>query len=175
MGEDTRAGRTACGSCDLRQAFHYVGEKTRGQAERPADLLPHLASMPGDLRGGLGPVPARTGDMPHIDAALEDKANNDRAYGEFVAAVASACASKAAGALGITGCRLDEKKDPESPGWLKMVLQVDFSDGDFDSKRGRRIKLRKLLNERIRRTRLASCAPEGIDEIAGRFFVTVGW
>lgn len=148
---------------------------TRGQAERPADLLPHPASMPGDLQSGLGPVPARTGDMLHIDAALEDKANNDRAYGEFVAAVTSVCASEATGALGITGCRLDEKRDPESHDWLKMVLHVDFADGDFDSKRGRRIKLRKLLNERIRRTRLASCAPEGIDEIIGRFFVTVSW
>ena len=132
--------------------------------------------MPGDPQGGLGSVPARTGGSRlHIDAALEDKAGNDRAYGEFVAAVASACASEATGALGITGCRLDEKKDPETPGWLKMVLQVDFADGDFDSKRGRRIKLRKLLNERIRRTRLASCAPEGIDEITGRFFITVSW
>lgn len=129
----------------------------------------------GNPEGGPDPVSARMRGKLRIDAVLEGKACSDSAYSEFVAAVTSACSSGAAESLGMTGCRLDEKKDPEVPGWLKVVLQVDFADGDFDSKRRRRIKLRRLLNERIRRAKRGSHAPERIDEIAGRFFITVSW
>ena len=129
----------------------------------------------GDLEGRPDPVSVRIGDKLRIDAVLEDKACSDSAYSEFVAAVTSACSSGAAESLGMTGCRLDEKKDPEVPGWLKVVLQVDFADGDFDSKRRRRIKLRRIINEHMRKARRTSCAPEGIDEIFGRFFITVSW
>ena len=168
---------------ELGMAYPLQHEDARVEFERSASyhlepsciILPHLASMLDDLQGELSLVPTRTGGILRVDAALEDKASNDRAYGEFAAAVASACASEATSSLGITGYRLDEKNDPESPGWLKMVLQVDFADGSFDSKRGRRIKLRRLINEHIRKARRESRSPEGIDEIFGRFFITVSW
>lgn len=158
-----------------KDAHAEFGRAASYLLESSCTIPPRMVAMPGERQGRPGAVPAPTSDTLRIDAAVEDKARRDSAYGEFTAAVASACASEAAGSLGITGYWLDEKKDPESPGWLMMVLRVDFAGGDFDSKRERRIRLRKLLNERIRRARLASCSPEGIDEIAGRFFITVSW
>ena len=110
-----------------------------------------------------------------IDPALAAKACIDPAYGEFVNAVASALASPEAEPLGLAGYRFSEKRDPERPSWLKLILHIEFVGGDFDSKRGRRIRLRELLNGRIGAARRGSDAPGHIDEMTGRFFITVGW
>ena len=120
-------------------------------------------------------VPAHMKGKLHIGAALEGKVRAGGAYREFVAAVVSACSSSAAEPLEITEYSLDEKRDLENPRWLKVILQVDFADGDFDSKRARRIRLRGMINERIRGARLGSDAPEAINDLTGRFFIIVRW
>ena len=120
-------------------------------------------------------VPAHMKGKLHIGDALEGKVRAGGAYREFVAAVVSACSSPAAEPLEITEYSLDEKRDLENPRWLKVILQVGFADGDFDSKRARRIRLRGMINERIRGARLGSDAPEAINDLIGRFFIIVKW
>ena len=140
---------------------------------------PYGQPFPAALTSGAqdGPVPAagRAKGGPCIDPALAAKARTDPAYGEFVSAVASALASPEAEPLGLAGYSFAEKSDPERPSWLKMILHIDFVGGDFDSKRGRRIRLREILNGRIGVARRRSGTPRRIDEMTGRFFITVGW
>ena len=130
--------------------------------------------LKGLLDRAAAPPPSRTGGLC-VDAALEDKARADGAYGEFVDVVSSACSSPGAGSLGMTECALSEESDPDNPSWIKLILRIEFADGDFDSKRGRRIKLRGILNERIRAAKIRSATPERVDEIARRFFIIVSW
>ena len=133
------------------------------------------AAASGDLQNGPGLVPAHMRGRLGIGAALESKACANRVYREFVTAVIAACSSPAAERLEISAYSLDEKRDLENPSWLKMILDIDFVDGDFDSKRERRIILRGMLNERIRAAKLRSATPERFDEIIGRFFIIVKW
>ena len=140
---------------------------------------PYSQPLPAALTGGTQerPVPAagRAKGGSCIDPALAAKARTDPAYGEFVNAVESVLASPEAEPLGLAGYRFAEKRDPERPSWLKLILHIEFVGGDFDSKRGRRIRLRELLNGRIGAARRGSDAPGRIDEMTGRFFITVGW
>ena len=110
-----------------------------------------------------------------IDPALAAKARTDRVYRGFVDAIASACASPEAESLEMASCRLFEKRDLERHSWLKMILHVDFVGGDFGNKRGRRIALRRILDERISAAERDSDDPVRTGEIDGRFFITVRW
>ena len=145
----------------------WASESPYGQP-RP-DALPSGAQDPSD------PVTNRAESGLCIDPVLAAKARADPSYEEFVGAVASTLASPEAESLGMAGCRFAEKSDPERPSWLKLILHIDFAGGDFTSKRARRIKLRELLDVRIGAARRESGSPGRIDEMAGRFFITVGW
>ena len=140
---------------------------------------PYGQPLPVALTGGAqerpAPAAGRAEGGPCIDPALAAKARTDPAYAEFVNAVESVLASPEAEPLGLAGYRFAEKRDPERPSWLKLILHIEFAGGDFDSKRGRRIRLRELLNGRIGAARRGSGAPGRIDEMTGRFFITVGW
>lgn len=110
-----------------------------------------------------------------VDPALAARASADGVYRGFVDAVASACASPEAEALEIAKCHLAEKRDLERHSWLKLILRVDFTGGDFAGKRGRRIALRRILDERIGAAERESDDPERTGEMAERFFITVKW
>ena len=145
----------------------WASESPCGQP-RPDALLSGAQDPPGTAtnrpEGGLC-----------IDPVLVAKARADPAYEEFVGAAASTLASPEAESLGMAGCSFAEKSDPERPSWLKLILHMDFAGGDFTSKRGRRIRLRELLGVRTGAARRESGFPGRIDEMAGRFFITVGW
>ena len=132
--------------------------------EHPRSAWGRPDSMTGRAGGGL-----------LIDPALEAKALTDSAYKEFIRAVSSACESPDAQLLKIAECRLDEKRDLERPAWLNLILHVDFIGGDFGNKRGRRIKLRQILDERIDAAGCGSGANGRTAELAERFFITMGW
>ena len=125
---------------------------------------PPCKAAPDSPKGGLT-----------IDPALAAKASTDSAYGGFVGAIESACASPEAESLEMASCHLFEKRDIARHSWLKMILHVDFAGGDFDNKRGRRIALRRILDERISAAERESDDPERAGEIDGRFFITVEW
>lgn len=144
-------------------------------SEAHCALQSHMSKVLEGLLNRAGDPPPRRASGLCVDAALEGRVREDGAYGEFVDAVSSACSSPDAESLGVTERALFERRDPDNPRWIKLILRIGFADGDFASKRGRRIKLRDILNERIRVARIKSSAPERIDEIARRFFVTVRW
>ena len=144
-----------------------------------ASESPYDQPRPDALLSGAQDLPDPVTDCAKgglcIDPVLAAKARADPAYEEFVGAVASTLASPEAKSLGMAGCSFAEKSDPERPSWLKLILHIDFAGGDFAGKRGRRIELRELLDVRIGAARRESDFPGRIDEMAGRFFITVGW
>lgn len=136
---------------------------------------PYGRTAPSSMRDRPDPADGHGWGKLRVDPALEAKAGTDRAYREFISAVASACASPEAKSLDVADFAISEARDLECPRWLKLILRVDFVGGGFSSKRARRIRLREIVNKRISSAMDKPEVHDRIDEMMGRFFIIASW